>query len=52
MQFPTGRSETLDGVLVIEGTGVVPDILVPLTEEGVLRFVDTVLEAAIEVLLD
>ncbi len=52
MQFPTGRSETLDGALVIEGTGVVPDILVPITEEDVLRFVDAVLDAAIEVLLD
>jgi len=52
MQFPTGRSESLDGTLLIEGTGVVPDILVPVTKDSALGFVDSVLDAAIEVLLD
>jgi C-terminal processing protease CtpA/Prc len=50
MQFPTGRPETPDGELLIEGTGVVPDISVPVTEESALGEVDAVLEAAIEAL--
>ncbi len=48
LQFPTGRPETLDGELVIEGTGVEPDIWVPVTEDSALRRVDAVLDAAIE----
>jgi C-terminal processing protease CtpA/Prc len=52
MQFPTSRAETMDGELVIEGTGVVPDILVPVTEEDAQGLVDSVLDAAIEILLD
>jgi C-terminal processing protease CtpA/Prc len=52
MQFPTGRSETLDGELIIEGTGVVPDVLVPLSEESAFGIVDTVLEMAIDILSD
>jgi carboxyl-terminal processing protease len=52
MQFPTGRSETLDGELVIEGSGVVPDVLVPVSEESAFGIVDTVLEAAIDALTD
>jgi len=51
MQFPFGRPETLDGELLIEGTGVLPDILVPVTSESVLNQEDTVLQAAIEELL-
>jgi C-terminal processing protease CtpA/Prc len=51
MQFPTGRSETLDGALVIEGRGVQPDVLVPVTYESAMGQADVVLEAAIEVLL-
>jgi C-terminal processing protease CtpA/Prc len=50
MQFPTGRSETLDGELVIEGEGVLPDVVVPVTEASVLGGVDTVLNAAIDAL--
>ena len=50
MQFPTGRSETPDGALLIEGVGVVPDILVPVTAESALGEVDAVLQAAIEAL--
>jgi C-terminal processing protease CtpA/Prc len=52
MQFPFGRPETPDGQLLIEGTGVIPDILVPVTIESVLSQEDTVLQAAIEELLD
>jgi carboxyl-terminal processing protease len=51
LQFPTGRPETPDGELVIEGVGVVPDILVPVTEESALGLRDAVLEAAIDALL-
>ena len=47
MQFPTGRSETLDGELLIEGTGIIPDILVPITEESALGQIDALLEEAI-----
>jgi C-terminal processing protease CtpA/Prc len=52
MQFPTGRPERLDGQLLIEGSGVIPDISVPITEESALGVRDTVLEAAIQALLD
>jgi C-terminal processing protease CtpA/Prc len=51
LQFPTGRPETPDGELLIEGVGVVPDILVPVTEESALGIRDAVLEAAINALL-
>ncbi len=51
LQFPTGRPETLDGELLIEGVGIIPDILVPVTEESALGLTDTVLEAAIDALL-
>jgi C-terminal processing protease CtpA/Prc len=52
LQFPTGRPETLDGELLIEGVGVVPDVLVPVTEESALGISDTVLQAAIDALLE
>lgn len=48
MQFPTGRPEDFDGNVVIEGTGVVPDIIVPVTYESVMGIEDTVLQAAFE----
>jgi C-terminal processing protease CtpA/Prc len=51
LQFPTGRPETLDGQLVIEGEGIQPDILVPVTRESALRQTDPVLQAAVEALL-
>jgi len=51
MQFPTGRPETPDGELLIENVGVVPDILVPVTEESALGIEDTVLQAAVKELL-
>ncbi len=52
LQFPTGRPETPDGRLLIEGTGVVPDIVVPVTEDQVLGRDDPVLAAAVEALLE
>jgi C-terminal processing protease CtpA/Prc len=52
MQFPTGRSITPDGKLVIEGVGVVPDVLVPVTADSALGKVDAVLQAAIQAVLD
>jgi C-terminal processing protease CtpA/Prc len=52
LQFPTSRSETPEGDLLIEGVGVVPDVVVPVTEESVLGLEDAVLEKAIEVLLE
>jgi C-terminal processing protease CtpA/Prc len=52
MQFPTGRPETLDGELLIEGTGVPLDITVPVTLESALEQLDAVLDAAIAYLLD
>jgi len=48
LQFPTGKSETADGKVVIEGVGVTPDISVPVTKESVLGNSDTVLEAAVQ----
>lgn len=49
-QFPTGRSVTPNGDLVIEGQGVVPDVVVPVTADSVLGNVDTILEAAVQAL--
>lgn len=51
MQMPTGRPETMDGEVLIEGAGVIPDITVPVTEQSALGQVDNVLQAAIEALL-
>jgi len=48
VQFPTGRSLTMDGELLIEGVGVEPDILVPVTLESALGIEDAVLQAALE----
>jgi C-terminal processing protease CtpA/Prc len=52
VQFPTGRSETPDGDLLIEGVGVALDITVPITEESALGLTDPVLEEAINTLLE
>jgi C-terminal processing protease CtpA/Prc len=51
LQVPTGRPETPDGKLLIEGQGVQPDITVPVTEESALGNVDDLLEKAEEILL-
>lgn len=48
---PTGRFTNPDGSLFLEGQGVVPSILVPVTEESVLGQLDAVLEAAIKAVL-
>ncbi|HWQ84489.1 MAG TPA: S41 family peptidase, partial [Anaerolineales bacterium] len=48
MQFPTGRPETMDGQLLIEGAGVQPDIVVPVTEASALEEVDAVLDTAVQ----
>ena len=48
VQFPTGRSLSMDGDLLIEGIGVVPDILVPITYESALGIEDAVLQAALD----
>ena len=49
-QYPTGRPNTLDGKILIEGTGVVPSITVPVTFESAMGMTDAVLEAAIRAL--
>jgi C-terminal processing protease CtpA/Prc len=51
LQIPTGRSETLTGgEVVLEGTGVTPQVLVPVTMESALGQVDAVLQAAVDAL--
>jgi C-terminal processing protease CtpA/Prc len=52
MQFPTGRPVSPQGEVVIEGLGIVPDIVVPVTEESVLEDTDVILETAVSELLD
>jgi len=52
IQFPTGRPESTDGTIVIEGVGINPDILVPVTLESTLGQVDSVLEVAVQALLE
>ncbi len=50
MQFPTVRSMTPDGMIVLEDLGVVPDIFVPVTYDEVVNGIDVLLNAAIEAL--
>jgi carboxyl-terminal processing protease len=50
LQFPTGRPETPDGKVLIEGVGVIPDITVPITVDSALGRTDAVLDAAINAL--
>jgi C-terminal processing protease CtpA/Prc len=52
LQFPTGRPETLDGRLLIEGQGIPPDLVVPVTFDSAMGTTDAVLEAAIRALLE
>jgi carboxyl-terminal processing protease len=52
LQIPTGRPETPDGELLIEGKGVEPDITVPVTEDSALDLEDAVLNAAIDAVLE
>lgn len=51
VQFPTGRTVDMQGEVLIEGIGVIPDILVPVTFESALGLEDTVLETALDLLL-
>jgi carboxyl-terminal processing protease len=51
-QIPTGRPlDPISGATLIEGTGVIPDIRVPLTRESLLSPDDEVLQAAEAALL-
>ncbi len=52
LQIPTGRPETPDGKLVIEGAGIAPDIKVPLTLDDALGKEDAVLNAAEKAIWD
>ena len=52
LQFPTGRTETPEGEILLEGKGVVPDIQVPMTRDSVLGESDPVLQAAVDALQD
>ena len=52
MQFPTGRPETPSGELLIEGSGVAPAAVVPVTDVSALGQIDAVLEAGVQILLD
>ena len=52
MQYPTGRPLSPSGELIIEGSGVIPDITVPVTKESVLGDSDSILNAAVEALLE
>ena len=52
LQFPTGRPETVDGKLLVEGVGVVPEIQVPVTVDSVMGSNDAVLQAAVQALLE
>ncbi len=53
-QAPTGMTKDMDGEIIIEGTGVVPDVHVPITEETMyaeyVEGEDVVLKHAIEVM--
>ncbi|KAA3647723.1 MAG: peptidase S41 [Chloroflexi bacterium] len=51
VRFSIGRPLDLDGNIIIEGVGVVPDVVVPVTEETLFSEGDPVLEAAIQALL-
>jgi carboxyl-terminal processing protease len=50
VRFTIGRAVDADGNIHIEGVGVVPDIVVPVTEDGVINGTDTILQAAVEAL--
>lgn len=51
LQFPTGRPETPEGKILIEGEGIAPDIIVPVTLDSALGRTDAVLDAAVQALL-
>ena len=49
-QIPTGMELDMEGKIVVEGVGVVPDVDVPINENTVFGGGDPVLDFAIEVL--
>jgi len=51
IQVPTGGSYDAGGNIIIEGKGVAPDVLVPVTVESITSGQDTVLKAAEDALL-
>jgi C-terminal processing protease CtpA/Prc len=50
VRFPIGRPLDLEGNVIIEGVGVVPDVKVPVNEATLLGGGDPVLDAAVEAL--
>lgn len=50
MQFSTGRNLDADGNIIIEGTGVVPTVKVPVNEDTLFADGDVVLDAAVNYL--
>ncbi|UYN90920.1 MAG: PDZ domain-containing protein [Anaerolineales bacterium] len=50
VRFPIARPMDLDGNIIIEDVGVVPDVVVPVNEETLFSDGDPLLEAAIAVL--
>lgn len=51
IQIPTERFTNPDGSLFLEGTGVVPTVVVPVTEETAISTEDVVLQAAEDAVL-
>ncbi|MFQ5407188.1 MAG: S41 family peptidase, partial [Anaerolineales bacterium] len=49
-QIPTGMDVDMNGDIVIEGVGVVPDVRLPITEETVFAAGDPILDLAIQML--
>ena len=50
VRFPIGRPLDLEGNVIIEGVGVVPNVRVPVNEDTLLGVGDPILEAAVEAL--
>lgn len=50
IQYPVQRNLGPDGEIIIEGMGVAPDVVVPVTEETLFSESDPLMDAAIEVL--
>ena len=48
LTIPTGRFVKADGSVLLEGTGIVPQVTVPVTEESLISGEDTVLQAALD----
>ena len=51
VQFSVGRNVDADGAILIEGTGIIPDVRVPVTEETLFSDGDPVLDAAVDFLV-